>query len=68
MSQPRWIKWVAILGGVGLAVIVLVVLVRHTSLGRAATWQRQASPGKLSSGHAFLEDNCAACHTRVLGP
>lgn len=26
-------------------------------------WQRMASPGSLSQAHAFLEHNCAACHT-----
>ena len=30
-------------------------------------WQRMASPGALSQGHAFLEHNCAACHTPVKG-
>ena len=30
-------------------------------------WQRTASPGKLSRSHAFLEHNCAACHTAVKG-
>ena len=32
-----------------------------------SAWQRQASPGRLSSAHAFLDDNCAACHTAVKG-
>lgn len=32
------------------------------------SWQRLASPGALSSAHAFLEHNCAACHTSVEGP
>jgi hypothetical protein len=30
-------------------------------------WQRMASPGALSEAHAFLEHNCAACHTSVEG-
>jgi hypothetical protein len=30
-------------------------------------WQRLASPGELSQAHAFLEHNCAACHTSVKG-
>ena len=30
-------------------------------------WQRMASPGALSQVHAFLEHNCAACHTAVKG-
>lgn len=33
----------------------------------AAFWRQQASPGPLSPGHAFLENNCAACHTPVAG-
>jgi hypothetical protein len=33
-----------------------------------AAWQRMASPGELSQAHAFLEHNCAACHTAVRGP
>ena len=28
-------------------------------------WQRQVSPGPLSISHAWLETNCAACHTPV---
>lgn len=31
------------------------------------SWQRMASPGALSKAHAFLEHNCAACHTPVEG-
>ena len=33
-----------------------------------AAWQRMARPGALSNAHAFLEHNCAACHTSVKGP
>jgi len=33
----------------------------------ATAWQRMASPGTLSHPHAFLEHNCAACHTSVEG-
>lgn len=62
------IKVVAVVGGLASAAIVLVILVRTTSLGRAVTWQRQASPGRLSAAHAFLENNCAACHTAGRGP
>lgn len=32
-----------------------------------STWQGMASPGELSSAHAFLNNNCAACHTSVKG-
>ena len=30
-------------------------------------WQRMALPGELSRAHAFLEHNCAACHTSDKG-
>ena len=32
-----------------------------------ASWQRMALPGELSKAHAFLDHNCAACHTAVKG-
>ncbi len=32
-----------------------------------ASWQHMVTPGELSKGHAFLESNCAACHTPVKG-
>lgn len=68
MTAGVWIKRAAI---VLLPVVLgtgLVVLARRTSLGRASTWQRQASPGPLSAAHSFLENDCAACHTPVKGP
>lgn len=68
MRAKGWIKWLAILGGLGVPALVLVTLLRTTSLGDAVTWQRQASPGRLSAAHADLESNCAACHTAVKGP
>ena len=36
-------------------------------LTQASTWQRMAAPGELSTPHAFLQNNCAACHTPVRG-
>lgn len=36
-------------------------------LQEPAFWQRQASPGRLTPGHAFLEDRCGSCHTAVKG-
>ncbi len=30
-------------------------------------WQHMVSPGDLSQAHAFLENNCVACHTPVAG-
>jgi hypothetical protein len=31
------------------------------------TWRVAVSPGPLSAGHAFLENNCNACHSPVAG-
>lgn len=31
------------------------------------TWEHMASPGRLSSSHANLENNCSACHTSFKG-
>ena len=33
----------------------------------SASWQHMVAPGQLSQPHAFLENNCAACHTPVQG-
>lgn len=68
MSMKQWIKQLAILAGVCLIAAGFVILLQKTELGETITWQRQASPGALSKAHAFLEDNCAACHTSVKGP
>jgi hypothetical protein len=68
MRRAGRIKLIAVAAGLVVAAIVLVVLLRNTSLGQAVTWQRQASPGRLSAAHAFLENNCAACHTAERGP
>lgn len=59
-----------------LLLIVLLLLVGMLTinwrwLGTAETlnlMQQQASPGKLSSAHASLARDCAACHTSVVGP
>ena len=32
-----------------------------------ASWRHTVIPGDLSQGHAFLENNCAACHTPLKG-
>lgn len=32
-----------------------------------ASWQHIVVPGDLSQAHAFLDNNCAACHTPVKG-
>ncbi len=68
MTGGVWVKRAAIVLLPVVLGVGLVVLVRGTSLRRAITWQRQASPGPLSTAHSFLENNCAACHTPVKGP
>ena len=40
---------------------------QRTGVLDAVTWQRMASSGALSRPHAFLEHQCAACHTPVRG-
>lgn len=60
-------KLATVLAGLVLAVLGLAVLLRNTRLGQTATWQRQASPGRLSASHASLEDRCATCHVAVKG-
>jgi hypothetical protein len=67
MKNISRMNLVAVVLGVVGAAVVLAILLRSTSLGRAVTWQRQASPGRLSANHAFLENNCAACHIYVTG-
>src|SRR5262249_298364 len=66
MTNARWKKLI-VLSSVVACAIVVVILLRNTSLGRAVTWQQQASPGRLSASHAFLGDSCADCHTPVTG-
>lgn len=67
--------WAYILGAVALGLLLFAALYLLSShpgggpsgVANAAEWQRMASPGPLSQGHAFLEHNCAACHTPVRG-
>jgi hypothetical protein len=40
----------------------------RTDVTGAAAWERMASPGALSRSHAFLEHDCASCHTSTKGP
>ena len=62
LPSKRWIIGVLLI----LAVLTGTVW-RWSSLRRASTWQRLASPGELSLAHAALKENCAACHTPVKG-
>lgn len=66
MNQGTRRYWIA--GGVVFAAMVVWWLTPSDSaLKQTATWQRMAEPGKLSSAHSHLENNCAACHTSVKG-
>lgn len=67
MKPGAWRRWVFAAAAVLAAAGGVWALARYTALGRATTWERQASPGDLSAAHAFLADNCAACHTPVKG-
>jgi hypothetical protein len=63
--KARWIGMIAALAMLGLAVSILA-LPSSARLKPTAAW-RLASPGGLSTAHAFLENDCAACHTAVEG-
>jgi hypothetical protein len=59
-------KWF-LLGG---AAVFVVIVATEVGLGvhqGASKWQRLMSPGPLSKVHAFIGNNCAACHTPVAG-
>jgi hypothetical protein len=64
--MSRKIKIIAVLL-VAMLLILAAVLWYAPTLQSTATWQSMAAPGPLSSAHAFLQDNCAACHTPVKG-
>ncbi len=61
--MTKFVLWIALII-VGLAAAALAVL--HFPSAKA-TAQRAVIPGKLSQSHAFLENNCAACHTPSKG-
>ena len=67
MKLATWKRWAVVSAVVLAAAAGVWVLTRFTTLGRAETWERQASPGDLSAAHAFLANDCAACHTPVKG-
>ena len=49
---------------VGAAIGVGLLLKTHwAQVADVQLWQRQVSPGHLSAAHAWLESECAACHT-----
>jgi hypothetical protein len=61
--MKKLLLWLAIIIG-GVAVATLALL--HYPLAKVAA-QRAVIPGELSKPHAFLENNCGACHTPLKG-
>jgi hypothetical protein len=57
---------IVFLGALAVAGIVCGV-VADAPWTRAAHFDHLASPGALTPAHAFLESNCAACHTSFRG-
>lgn len=55
-------RWIA-LAVVVLAALVITIALRGGTTIDVPVFQRQVSPGPLSTAHASLETNCAACHT-----
>ena len=54
-----------------LFVGVVIALISHYMHSPEAIadigWEQTVVPGKLSAAHAFLEDDCEACHTPIQG-
>lgn len=64
--KGKWL-YVTMIAATIILVIMWLVTPSEAILKRAATWKNVARPGSLSAAHAFLEHNCAACHTSVEG-
>ncbi|HEY0847451.1 MAG TPA: cytochrome c3 family protein [Noviherbaspirillum sp.] len=67
--------WPAVLSAIAVTAVLAVLgyfLSDHSggspTLLKPEAWQHMARPGALSQAHAFLENDCAACHTAVKGP
>lgn len=64
-------KWLFLLAAMAIVASFVGVLyspgirrgVARSGLSSEAGWQRMALPGELSRAHAFLKNDCAACHT-----
>ncbi len=59
--------WTSRIAWLAVIAVVTVAVWRIAATRDANTWQQQASPGSLSASHASLANNCAACHTAVVG-
>ncbi len=62
-SKRGWWFWsVTIVGGASIALLI------QPRLREPSLWQGLANPGELSSAHASLVGDCAACHSPIEGP
>jgi hypothetical protein len=59
----RWLAFAV----AALAVLILAVKVGFGVHQGGSKWQQLTSPGQLSKSHAFIRNNCAACHSPVVG-
>jgi hypothetical protein len=59
-------RWLAF-GVAALGVLIVAAEVGFGVHQGESKWQLLASPGPLSKAHAFIGNNCAACHTPVAG-
>ena len=68
-GRTKWLIALAVLAYIGFTVAgnLWIWPQEGPPWTRASTWQNAASPGHLSEAHAFLGDNCSACHTPVRG-
>ena len=59
-------QWIILFLVAGAALALGIVFRSNwTKIADVRLWQSQVSPGPLSASHAWLEGNCAACHTPV---
>lgn len=68
MKQKTLKRWIVLPVGLTLAIGFAVTMLRaRPALRVDLRWQPMVSPGALSSAHAFLANNCVACHTPIKG-
>jgi hypothetical protein len=68
MKRLEIIYAVVTLGALGSAAALPFFAHRKGGPASLPGWQAFVQPGPLSAKHAFLSDNCAACHTPHAGP
>lgn len=69
MKISSWRSGLLLLEGLLAGLIITSVILPNVPAKwkRASTWQQMSKPGPLSATHAFLKDDCAACHTPTKG-